>query len=127
MRVELLLEAVTAGWTSAHLQAGLEGELCSDSASRPRGRAAELWRVPPLGTSSADDGARAQTAAAAVGSETMDDGESVVLAGSAAGGLPGRVLLTMFTGAGNDGGPASSQELFLQERAGGTGIEAVVA
>ena len=125
MRAELLLEAVTAGWTSAHLHAGLEGELCSDSASRPRGRAAELWQVPPSGTSGADDRARALTAAAAVGSETVGDGESAVLAGSAAGGLSGRVRLTMFTGTGDNGRPVSSRALFLQEHTGGTRIEAM--
>ena len=36
------------------------------------------------------------------------DGETAFLAGSAAGGLPGRVPLMMFTGAGDGGGPASS-------------------
>ena len=73
-----------AGWTSARLRAGLEGEPCSDSVSRPGGRAAELWRVPPSETGAATDGVRAQTTAAEVGSETVGDSETAFLAGSAA-------------------------------------------
>ena len=100
--------AVTAGWTNACLWAVPEGEQHSDSTVLGRVMAAESWRVPPSGTGSADNRARAQTVAAAVGSETVGDGKSAVLAGSAAGRLPGSVLLTMFTGAGDDGRSASS-------------------
>ena len=96
---------------------------------RPQGpgRAAESWRVPPSGTGGSDDGVRAQTTAVEVGSEKAGDWETAFLAGSAAGGLPERAPSMMFTGAGDDGGPASSRAPFLQERAGGTGIEAAVA
>ena len=65
--------------------------------------------------------------AAEVGSETVGDDETAFLAGSAAGGLPERVPPMVFTGAGDDGGPASLRAFFLQERTGGTGIEAAVA
>jgi hypothetical protein len=76
------------------------------------GRAAELWRVPPSETGAATDGVRAQTTAAEVGSETVGDGETAFLAGPAAGRMPERVPLLVFTGTGDDGGPASSQALF---------------
>ena len=57
------------------------------------------------------------------------DGEAAFLAGNAAGGLPRRApsMMPTGTGAGDSGGPASLWALFSQERAGGTGTEAVVA
>ena len=59
-------------------------------------------------------------------SEVVGDGEAVFLAASAAGGMSGRVSPTVFAGAGDDGGAASSRSRFLTERAGGTGMEAAV-
>ena len=70
---------------------------------------------------------RAQGTAAEVESEVAGDGEAAFLAASAAGGMSGRVSPTVFAGAGDDGGAASSRSRFLMEHAGGTRMEAAVA
>ena len=80
-----------------------------------------------MGTGGADDRDKAQTTAAEVMAETVREGESAFLMASAAGELSGRVPSLVLTGAGDGGGPGSSQARFMQERAGGTGIEAAVA
>ena len=58
---------------------------------------------------------------------TVSEGEAAFLTGSAAGELTGRVPSLVLTGAGDGGGPASSQARFLKDHAGGAGIEAAVA
>ena len=70
---------------------------------------------------------RAQGTAAEVESAVAGDGEAAFLAASVAGGTSGRVLPTVFAGAGGDGGAASPRSRFLAERVGGTGMEAAVA
>ena len=70
---------------------------------------------------------RSQGSAAEVKSEVMGDGEAAFLAASAAGGMSGRVSLTMFAGVGADGSSAPSRSRFLAEYVGGTGMEAAVA
>ena len=69
---------------------------------------------------------KAQGTAAEVESEVAGDGEAAFLAASVAGGMPGRVSPTVFAGAGDDGGAASSRSRFLAGHVGGTGMEAVV-
>ena len=59
--------------------------------------------------------------------ETIGEGDAASLTGTAAGELPERVPLLVLAGAGDGGGPASSQACFLQDHAGGAGIEAAVA
>ena len=51
--------------------------------------------------------------AAEVGSETVGDGETTFLAGSAAGGMPERVPSLVFTGADDDGRPVSLRALLF--------------
>ena len=99
-------------------------ENCAWTASRgpkSRGRVVALHREPAAPTTEPEHRRQQRRW------EPVGDGTLAVLAGSTVGGLPERVPLTMFTGAGDDGGPASSRALFLEERAGGTGIEAAVA
>ena len=60
-------------------------------------------------------------------SEVEGEKETAFLAASAAGGMPERVPPAVFTGVDDNGGTASSRSRFLQEHAGGTGIEAAVA
>ena len=59
--------------------------------------------------------------------ETVTEGGAAFLTGSAAGELPGRVLLLVLMGAGDGGRSASSQAHFLQDHIGGTRIEVAVA
>ena len=55
---------------------------------------------------------KAQGMAAEVESEVVGDEEAAVLAASVAGGMSGRVSPTVFAGAGDDGGAASSRSRF---------------
>ena len=70
---------------------------------------------------------KSQGTAAEVESEVMGDGDTTFLAASAAGGMSGRVSLTMFAGVGADGSSAPSRSRFLAGYVGGTGMEAAVA
>ena len=70
---------------------------------------------------------KSQGTAAEVESEVMEDGDMTFLEASAAGGMSGRVSLTMFAGVGADGSSAPSRSRFLAEYVGGTGMEAAVA
>ena len=69
---------------------------------------------------------KSQGTAAEVESEVMGDGDMTFLAASAAGGMSGRVSLTMFAGVGADGSSAPSRSRFLAGYVG-TGMEAAVA
>ena len=69
---------------------------------------------------------KSQGTAAEVESEMMGDGDTTFLAASAAGGMSGRVSLTMFAGVGADGSSAPSRSRFLAGYVG-TGMEAAVA
>jgi hypothetical protein len=69
---------------------------------------------------------KSQGTAAEVESEVMGDGDTTFLAASAAGGMSGRVSLTMFAGVGADGSSAPSRSRFLAGYVG-TGMEAAVA
>ena len=72
---------------------------------------------------------KSQGMAAEVESEVMGDGEAAFLAASAAGGMSGRVSPTVFAGAGDDGGAASSRSRFFDgarrghRDGGGCGVE----
>ena len=68
---------------------------------------------------------KSQGMAAEVESEVMGDGDMTFLVASAAGGMSGRVSLTMFAGVGADGSSAPSQSRFLAGYMG-TGMEAAV-
>ena len=69
---------------------------------------------------------KSQGTAAEVESEVMGDRDTTFLAASAAGGMSGRVSLTMFAGVGTDGSSAPSQSRFLVGYVG-TGMEVAVA
>ena len=93
---------------------------------------AALCGIAPCGVSSGDSApcsaalCKTQGTAAEVESEVEGDGEAAFLAASVAGGMSGRVSPTVFAGAGDDGGAASSRSRFLAGHVGGTGMEAAV-
>ena len=72
---------------------------------------------------------RSQGLAAEVKSEVMGDGEAAFLAASVAGGMSGRVSLTMFAGVGAGGSSAPSRSRFFggvrgrHRNGGGGGVE----
>ena len=72
---------------------------------------------------------KSQGTAAEVESEVMGDGDTTFLAASAAGGMSGRVSLTMFAGVGADGSSAPSRSRFFggvrgwHRNGGGGGVE----